>query len=433
MSVGRVIVVQGGQYGSESKGQVAAWYTKRHSIPYVVRTGSINAGHTVEYQGQQFKLQQIPTAWVDLRANLFIGAGAYIHPAVLAREIEMINAVTRDDVRKRLYIDRRCGIHLPEHEKAAKDAGRHVQMGATGKGCAEAIIDKIKDRDPGRPHLFVDYMKSVFNWGPPYELLRGLRVVDTVDLLNDGLQNGLSVLVEGTQGTLLDLHHGDYPFVTSRQTTSAAWLAEAGISPSWDVHVVLVMRTFPIRVAGNSGPMPNEIRWQDLWDKWRGYPAAPQVSEGVRSAWESAVDKAARSMGWTDPENFALVHPTLSPETRIRYREALSGAQSAAFGHMMPKDAAIVREAIELTTVTHKPRRIAQWSMEEAIRAAKIEKPSEIVMTFMNYRWPEMWGRQDTTPVEAALWLGDVSGAMDALITTISTGPGESGLISGIA
>src|SRR5947207_6771603 len=153
----------------------------------------------------------------------------------------------------RLWIDERAGSHTAEHETAAREANRHHRIGATGKGCSESIVDKIRNRNDGY-RLFVDTEQ-----GSALRRKHKAMFTDTAELLNVQYDAGSKVLVEGTQGTMLDLHLGPYPYTTSRMTSAANWLAECGLSPMLDYELVLVAGTCAIRVPGNSGTMNDAI------------------------------------------------------------------------------------------------------------------------------------------------------------------------------
>src|SRR3990167_930022 len=243
-------VVVGAQYGSEAKGEFVGHLAKELGGGVAVRTGSINAGHTVYYKGLPYKMQQLPTAWVEPDFKLIIGAGAYISPEILDREVEMIERVM-PGVRNRLFIDHCAGLHLPRHHEEEK--GLHERMGSTGEGCMAAIVDKMK-----RGFEYKRFSES--EYAVKYEAC----LADTTELLRSAYNGGEYIILEGTQGTMLDLHFGLYPYVTSRQTIAANWVTEAGLPPSYEYEVALVARTYPIRVAGNSGPLPYETSWEEL-------------------------------------------------------------------------------------------------------------------------------------------------------------------------
>lgn len=235
---GKVTVVIGGQFGSEAKGKVVSFLANEFDI--AVRTGAPNAGHTVFREKEVYRLQQIPATFANERCVLCIGAGALIDPDILRREIEYTGA------KDRLFIDPQAGIIEEKHLLQEGDLVQNI--GSTGKGCGAALVDRIWRKD--------------FNLAK--DVLKDFQIADIAGILNQGIDDGKNVLVEGTQGFGLSLYHGTYPFVTSRDTTAANFLAEVGISPRLVDEIILVIRTYPIRVAGNSGPLPNEISWGEL-------------------------------------------------------------------------------------------------------------------------------------------------------------------------
>lgn len=382
-----IVIVQGGQWGSEAKGAVAAALCLNRNIDIAVRTGAINAGHTVVYNGVKFAMQQIPTGWINPNTKLVIGAGAYIHPATITREINLINeAMPGHDVRDRLFIDFRCGVHTEEAEAISKAANRHHSIGATGKGCSESIVAKIRGRNAG----FQPFEKVNTD-------LR-LRFTDTVQMLNDYIDNGAKLLIEGTQGTHLDLHIGPYPYTTSRMTSAANWVAEAGLSPALNYEVVLVCRTFPIRVTGNSGPMSSEIEWVDLArelnDKLNRAGRAPIVSAFALAEFESKLMFAACEAKYSYPKN-NKGEPNVRPSSwsvteRNQHRAAASELHRDALLLCGGKTQAELSKLFEMSTVTKKLRRIARLDLSDLRYAVAINRPSWIALTFMDYLVPEL-------------------------------------------
>lgn len=252
-----VTIVVGGQFGSEAKGKVVSFLSTEYDLG--VRTGSPNAGHTVLHNGQEYRLQQIPATFPHTSCQLYIGAGALIDPEILRREIEATQT------HKRLFIDAQAGVICSYHQ--AQEQNLKKNIGSTGKGCGAALIDRI--------------------WRNKFRLaqddLSDLNIVDTSHIINQAIDEGKRVLLEGTQGIGLSLYHGDYPFVTSRDTSAAEFLAEAGISPLCVEEVILVVRTYPIRVAGNSGPLPYEITWEELsWKNGKHIEEVTTVTGNVR-------------------------------------------------------------------------------------------------------------------------------------------------------
>jgi len=381
-----IIIVVGAQYGSEAKGAVAGYICQSRNIRYAVRTGATNAGHTVYYQGHPFKMQQLPVGWVNPRTQLVIGAGALIDPVILEREVLMVEAATGEPLHGRLTIDPRAGVHAPEHRDRSSVSGRHYAIGATGKGCSEATIDRIR----GRGAEYKTFGQS--EWAGLY------RLADTARMLNVAYDDGLPILLEGTQGHELDLFLGPYPYTTHKQTQPATWLAEVGLSPALDIEICAVVRTYPIRVAGNSGPLPGEISWPELARTINERltmndrpllvdPRAIRMFEELlcEVAWDLLVPSHLS----------ALTQHLWSAEDRIAHSRAISELNASALKRMAvehPRLHAELMKLFEMTTVTQKLRRIGTLNFNQLRDAAQLIRPTWVALTFMNYVYPELWG-----------------------------------------
>lgn len=400
-----ITVVNGAQWGSEAKGSVTAALTLFHNFDIVVRTGTVNAGHTVYYGGKPYAMQQLPVSWIRPETRLYLGPGAYIHPEILAREIRWIWDATGYDPRPRIYIDHRCGLHLPSHTMRAQSAGRHYLMGATGKGCSEAVMSKIRDRGTPDGRLFTNWLDQPRNT-PQFkdeELLLGLNVVDTVAELNACWDQGARIMVEGTQGTLLDLHTGPYPYTTHKQTLPANWMAEAGLSPALPVEVISVARTYPIRVAGNSGPMPQEIGWptlaREINAKLEAVGHPPLVEDwAIREFEDACVEVAAEYVaGGNMSTNLSAVDlwqiENWSQDVRAANQKFVSELHRWALERMQPDAVEYLRNLFELTTVTKKLRRVARLDLDQLRYSCMLNRPTCLALTFVNYEFPETWGR----------------------------------------
>ena len=278
---GKVTIVIGGQFGSEAKGKVISFLADEFDI--AVRTGSPNAGHTVFKDGEIYRLQQIPATFVNKKCVLYIGAGALINPDILRKEVE------RTNTKERLFIDPQAGII---EEKHLLQEGELVQkIGSTGKGCGAALADRIWRKD----------------FKLAKDVLKDFQIVDVAEMINQEINDGKNVLVEGTQGFGLSLYHGIYPFVTSRDTNAANFLAEAGISPLLASEIILVIRTYPIRVAGNSGPLPNEITWKELSDRiGKEVQETTTVTKKIRRVAEFDIGIVKKAISVNRPTQIAL-------------------------------------------------------------------------------------------------------------------------------
>lgn len=374
-----IAIVQGGQYGSCAKGHIAAYLCEKDQIDYNVRTGATNAGHTVYYKGQPYAMQQLGCGWVNPDTSLVLGAGSLIDPEILDREVALVTAATGKDVRKRLWIDPRAGVHLREHSQRSSESGRHHRIGATGKGCSEALIDRIK-REKG---LFGDHSAS-----------SNYQLVDTERMLNSAYDIGAKILLEGTQGQLLDLYLGPYPYTTHKQTGPAQWMLEAGLSPALPTEITMVVRSFPIRVAGNSGPLPNEISWTILAGEINGRRRRagldPIVRDESLEAWEMALLTACAEFKLPPGRRAADQHQW-TPNEREQYASTLSELNAAAWKLLPESIQQDLRKLFELTTVTKKLRRIARFDTIQFQNALRQVRPKYLALTFANYLEPDRW------------------------------------------
>lgn len=381
-------IIQGAQYGSEAKGMVALALAQKFKIDVAVRTGSINAGHTIYHPetGERLAFQQLPVASVLPSVISVLGPGAYIHEPTLERELVWSGNRKPGNPLGRLFIDTNCGCHLDVHEVEAKGAGRNVKIGATGKGCAEAIMHKIKDRAPGCMTLFRDTCHNS-------EFLTSMTNVQKY--LASRYHEGASIMLEGTQGSLLDLHCGLYPYVTSRQTTAAAWVAEAGLSPSLAYEVILVARMFPIRVAGRSGPMGKEISWPTLAERMNDRLSNRElpliVSEGAIQEFKefAALDFSAYLNAWNQQKTpwYGFAGFEGMPMSMERFQLERNAMALAAMSDAHRQS---MLRLMETTTVTKRPRRIAEMNVPQLRDTCQVENASYVVLTFLNYVFPEL-------------------------------------------
>lgn len=394
----KIIIVQGGQYGSEAKGQIAGVICEREKVDIAVRTGATNAGHTYykadpSYTGEgplpmvAVKFQQLPVAAAIPGITCVLGAGALIDPLILEHECELASRLTGDDVRKRLIIDPRAGLHLPYHAERSAISGRHVKMGATGKGCSEALIDRIKARGDSDA-LHSQFGKSTF--------AAGYRLRDTEAFLNDSFDQGAKILLEGTQGQGLDLYLGPYPYTTHKQTGPAQWMLECGLSPALPTDIVMVVRTFPIRVAGNSGPMQHETSWpimaRRINNLRKHIGLEPLVADSAITAFEKALVDVAGSGKFAIPYHGAELQQYMwGTNQRANYAEALSNLNAEAMKRLPESTVSELKKLFEFTTVTKKLRRVALLSEDQLRESARQIRPHRLAITFMNYTFPEHW------------------------------------------
>ena len=260
-------VVVGAAYGSEGKGHFTAQLVKRRVQEGLtvlnVRVAGPNAGHTViDKDGQSFALRQIPVgAAMHPKVYLLIAAGSEIDPPVLFDEIERLRKAGHPV--DRLAISAEATIIRDGHKVAEQELVG--QIGSTGKGIGAARADRLL-RMAGRLNDDEALMEALVDLG--------VKIVDkTPQTVGDFIEGWLdaprtSIIIEGTQGYGLGLHGGLYPYTTSSDCRAIDFLSMAGVSP-WhprtsSMNVWLVARVFPIRVAGNSGPMKGETSWEEL-------------------------------------------------------------------------------------------------------------------------------------------------------------------------
>lgn len=408
---GKIITVVGAQWGSEAKGLAVETLTKLGKVDIAVRTGALNAGHTVYKDGKPYAMQSIPCSWIDPRVVLVLGAGAYLNQEIFDRELAWMREGHGAGVPLNpILIDRRCGSHTEEHK--AMEAGYHERMGSTGKGCSAALTTRIA-RNKAVHKLFRDITVGI-------EAKGDIQFADTERYLNDQYDLGKKILLEGTQGTFLDFYLGEWPFVTARQTHASSWLSEAGLSPNLDQCVVLVARTWPIRVAGNSGPMPGEVSWPDLARHFAHHGKAmitdvtlrrfEEMELAVEGAWGMPIKPAHL---YTDEERNEF-----SGKLVELHKEVLERLEAE-----IPGTIAELKKLFELTTVTKKLRRIAKIDRDLMTRSIKINRPNIVFLNFLNYEFPEVAGmtKWDELPDAAKVYIDQFESTYGVPVGWVST------------
>jgi adenylosuccinate synthase len=318
-----VDVIVGGQFGSEGKGHIAAYLARDYDI--LVRVGGPNAGHSVSSASGVYVYHQLPSGAKDTDARILLGPGMTLNVERLMREIQ--DCEIGPD---RLFIDPQVMVI----EKADLEQERELvtSIASTGRGGGAAAARRIMGRRPGAVRLArdIDALKPFVGEGPHH---RGSIAVQ----LEEAYRQGLSVLLEGTQGSGLSLYHGQYPYVTSRDTNVAGCLAEAGISPSRVRRILMVIRPTPIRV---------------------GNPDAVLLQSAATAADDQ---QQPRHSG-------QLKHETTFEEV----------AKQAGLD---PRDLL----SHEKTSTTKRDRRVGWFDWEQFRKACALNAPSDIVLTFADY------------------------------------------------
>jgi len=246
-------IVVGGQFGGEGKGKIVSHLASKDNVDYVVRCGGPNSGHTVDFNGKRCILRSLPAGFINAKTRLLLGAGTLINPDILLQELEHCKVNPA-----RLGVDFNAGVVTKEDEKCEKTLKLGEKIGSTLSGVGAAVARRVLRN--GNFLLARDEPKL-----QPF-------LTSVASEINAALDRNLRVIVEGTQGFGLSLYHSRfYPYATSRDTTASAFLSEVGVSPLRATSVIMVLRTFPIRVGGNSGPLKNETTWEKL-QELSGYP-----------------------------------------------------------------------------------------------------------------------------------------------------------------
>jgi adenylosuccinate synthase len=248
-----IVVVVGGQFGGEGKGKMTAHLCHELNFDIAVRCGGPNSGHTITINEEQVVLRQIPAGVVNPNTKLLIAAGCLIDLNVLLDEISSFS-LTSD----RLGIDYNAAIIDTKYAQEEENVGLGVRIGSTCTGTGIAVAKRVLRDKELKLAKYVPELKHYLT-NVSEEIMASYLI-------------GRRIVIEGTQGFGLSLYHSPfYPFTTSRDTTASAFLSEVGISPLAVSYVIIVIRTYPIRVEGNSGPLPKEIEWEILQTE-SGYP-----------------------------------------------------------------------------------------------------------------------------------------------------------------
>jgi adenylosuccinate synthase len=228
-------VIAGGFWGDEGKGKIISYLALKDPIDVCVRTGSVNAAHTIWFNGKRYALHMVPGGFVYDKCRLLIGAGSNVDVKQFLEEVELTN------VKNRVGVDNQASI-IEEKHSAQDKASAHLKgLGTTGRGVGPAIEERVRRT----AKLAKDILEL-----KPY-------LTDVSEEANRAIDEGKNVLLEGTQGVMLSLFYGTYPYVTGRDTSASAICSEAGVGPTKIDNVLIVLKAFMTRVG--TGPLPGEI------------------------------------------------------------------------------------------------------------------------------------------------------------------------------
>lgn len=287
--------------------------------------------------GTKVVARGLPCGWINPEAQLVIGPGAVVDWQLLLREIDAAEAIAgRDSIRRRLHIHPAANIVTDAQHRAEGGVGgyAHDRIGSTGEGVGMCRIARVSRQSLLR--------------GAEFATVQARDVDALADMVREFHYTTVDrVLLEGTQGSMLSLIHGPWPHVTSADTNAGQLLVDAGLSPGYFEQAILVARAFPIRVAGRSGPLPNETTWEAIGQ----------------------------------------------PEER--------------------------------TTVTQKVRRVGLWDLGWVQQAIRLNQPCEVVITFLDYMYPETKEVQQWEDLSAAAlsWVAAREYEMGVPVVGVGTGP----------
>ena len=285
---GHNVVVVGTQWGDEGKGKVVDWLTD-HAQGVARFQGGHNAGHTLVIKGVKTALQLIPSGIMRDGVPCYIGNGVVVDPTHLLGEIERLEGIGLE-VRSRLYISESCPLILPFHveldraREALRETSGAGKIGTTGKGIGPAYEDKVARRalrvqDLKHPERFAKKLRELLELhnealtghlrSKPLEFQpifdHAMKVAEALKpmmadvgyMLHTANRGGANILFEGAQGTLLDIDHGTYPYVTSSNCVAGNAAAGSGVGPDLLHYILGITKAYTTRVG--SGPFPTEL------------------------------------------------------------------------------------------------------------------------------------------------------------------------------
>ena len=314
--MGKNVVILGSQWGDEGKGKIVDLLTDKASL--VARfQGGHNAGHTLVIDGKKTALHLIPSGILRDHVTCVIGNGVVLAPDALLKEINMLEE-RGVEVRDRLKVSGSCPLILPYHiaiDQAREQSLGKAKIGTTGRGIGPAYEDKVARRclrlsDMANMERFAEKLKTVLDYhnfalteyykAEPVDFDQTLALAkiwaeallpmmaDVTDILHKAREAGENILFEGAQGSLLDIDHGTYPFVTSSNTTAGGTATGSGFGPMYLDYVLGITKAYTTRVG--SGPFPTELHCeigQYLGEK--GHEFGTTTGRERRCGWFDAV------------------------------------------------------------------------------------------------------------------------------------------------
>ncbi len=345
-----VSIVVGGHYGDEGKGKMVSYLAVKDAPKYIARAGvGPNAGHTVYVDGVKYGLRMITCGFTNRDAKLMIGAGVLVD---IPRRLEAIKMTKTEG---RAFVDKRCVVIEQEHKDADKSENSR-KIGTTGSGCGPANaarVNRTARQAKDFPEL-KDYL------------------VDVPEILNDAIDAGEGVLIEGTQGFGLSLYWGNYPYVTSKDTSASTAAADCGVGPTNVDRVYVIFKAYMSRVGE---------------DPFIHYLSGDEISSD--QVWRSILKKA-------DDKGFA--------------------------GTANEKIAKVLGE---VGTVTGRPRKIGAFDMKLARYSARVNGATDLCITCLDKLFPDCIGAKNLSDLsdDAIAHVRSIEDSVGVKATLISTGP----------
>lgn len=345
-----VSIVVGGHYGDEGKGKMVAYLAEKDKPQIIGRAGvGPNAGHTIYVDGKKYGLRMITCGFVNPDSELMIGAGVLVDPPRFIEEVEMTGCEDR------IYVDKRCAVIEQEHKDTDAEKGKAI--GTTGSGCGPANAARV-NRVARQARDFPELQKYI---------------TDVPMMVNDAIDAGKEVLIEASQGFGLSLYYGNYPYVTSKDTSASTAAADIGIGPTRVDDVYVIYKAYMSRVGKDPFVKPlsdEEVESSSLWSK---------------------ILETAKSQGIEGGNDNEIIASYLG----------------------------------EVGTVTGRPRKVADFDMQLAKYSSKINGATQICLTCIDKLFPQAAGATslDALGDEAREHIERIESGVGVRVSLISTGP----------
>ncbi|MFH0859986.1 MAG: adenylosuccinate synthetase [Candidatus Altiarchaeota archaeon] len=344
-------IVVGGHYGDEGKGKMVSYLALKDDPRIIARAGvGPNAGHTVYKDGKKYGLRMITCGFVNAKSKLLVGAGVLVDPRRFLDEIELT------ETRGRAFLDRRCTV-IDERHRKLDASGNSKKIGTTGSGCGPANADRV-NRVARRAEDFPELKDYL---------------TDVPLTVNDAIKDGKDVLIEGTQGFGLSVYYGNYPYVTSKDTSASTAAADVGIGPTKIDEVYVVYKAYMSRVGED--PYVKYLSDDDV-KKSRMWSRILKAAQEADSPGQNANERIAHFLG-------------------------------------------------EKGTVTGRPRKIADFDFKLARYSVMVNGATKVIVTCIDKLFPECQGIRDYDKLSEAAreYLDKLEEELGVDVSLISTGP----------